>query len=378
MKRHLTFLFAGLAGCLWLGTVSTRADLEVSASVSISAHADFYEPLEPHGGWVEVESYGRCWRPGRVAVSWQPYSDGHWEWTDCGWYWVSDEPWAWACYHYGYWVHHPHHSWIWIPGVEWAPAWVSWRAGGGYIGWAPLAPPHVRVGPTFMFVETRRFRERIRPTTVVVNNTTIINQTTVISNVRREERNVGGRQQRVVVNEGPGLEPVRKATGEQVRVVPIQEAANRTKVPAVVEQRSREKKAKGQAPGAEKPAMNPERKAPAPGVPATPDSPKPAAPEKPGKPALPDQPKQPKRPEPPAQPDRPVPAPPETPDKPNKPEKPDRVERDEPKRPAEDGIDPPRRETPPPPVQKPPPQNPGKKQKDGDPNDGKGHGKDKL
>ena len=28
----------------------------------------------------------------------------------------------------------------WIPGHEWAPAWVSWRHGGGFFGWAPLLP----------------------------------------------------------------------------------------------------------------------------------------------------------------------------------------------------------------------------------------------
>ena len=28
----------------------------------------------------------------------------------------------------------------WVPGYEWGPAWVSWRFGGGYVGWAPLPP----------------------------------------------------------------------------------------------------------------------------------------------------------------------------------------------------------------------------------------------
>ncbi|OYW70743.1 MAG: hypothetical protein B7Z37_29805 [Verrucomicrobia bacterium 12-59-8] len=31
-------------------------------------------------------------------------------------------------------------SWVWVPGYEWAPAWVSWRQTQGQIGWAPLPP----------------------------------------------------------------------------------------------------------------------------------------------------------------------------------------------------------------------------------------------
>src|SRR5438477_9287253 len=34
---------------------------------------DFYEPLQPHGEWVVVASYGRCWRPARVEPGWRPY-----------------------------------------------------------------------------------------------------------------------------------------------------------------------------------------------------------------------------------------------------------------------------------------------------------------
>src|SRR5690606_38177529 len=32
------------------------------------------------------------------------------------------------------------HGWVWVPGDEWAPAWVSWRESGDTIGWAPLPP----------------------------------------------------------------------------------------------------------------------------------------------------------------------------------------------------------------------------------------------
>ena len=33
-----------------------------------------------------------------------------------------------------------------MPGTLWGPAWVSWRAGGGYVGWAPLAPRRMSIG----------------------------------------------------------------------------------------------------------------------------------------------------------------------------------------------------------------------------------------
>jgi len=222
-------LMAGLC----LGAFPTRADLEVSADVRIHAVAEFEAPLTPHGSWITVGTYGRCWRPASVAVEWRPYCDGYWEWTDCGWYWVSDEPWGWACYHYGYWTLEPAYGWIWVPGIEWAPAWVSWRFGGGYCGWAPLAPRGVVIAPAaFVFVEERRFRERQRPTTVIVNNTTIINKTTVINNIKREERQIAGvGRQRVVVNEGPGAANIEKATGKKLSPQPIHEVAQKTPIP---------------------------------------------------------------------------------------------------------------------------------------------------
>ncbi|HKS38282.1 MAG TPA: DUF6600 domain-containing protein [Verrucomicrobiae bacterium] len=253
----------GLVGSLSLGVFDASADLEVSASVQISATAEFHAPLATHGSWIEVGSYGRCWRPASVAVGWRPYSHGHWVWTDLGWYWESDEPWSWACYHYGSWVVDSHHGWVWVPGIEWAPAWVSWRIGGGYCGWAPLGPRGVVVsGPSFVFVDVRRFHEPVRPTTVIVNNTTIINKTTQIAQVKQETRNVGGGgPKKVMVNEGPGLATIEKASGKKARQVSIQEAAKQTPVPTEVARKSRESQGKDKAPGEqEKPNPGQERK----------------------------------------------------------------------------------------------------------------------
>jgi hypothetical protein len=64
----------------------------------------FYSKLSSdEGNWVEAGNYGYCFRP-RVSWDWRPYQDGHWVWTDRGWYWDSNERFAWATYHYGRWA----------------------------------------------------------------------------------------------------------------------------------------------------------------------------------------------------------------------------------------------------------------------------------
>src|SRR4029079_11733615 len=94
-----------LAGMLGFGRSDAGAATEFSGGFQISSAVEFEAPLTPHGAWVDIGTYGHCWRPARVAADWAPYCEGHWEWTDYGWYWVSEEPWAWACYHYGSWVY---------------------------------------------------------------------------------------------------------------------------------------------------------------------------------------------------------------------------------------------------------------------------------
>ena len=53
---------------------------------------------------------------------------------------MSDEPFAWAVYHYGRWGYDQDIGWFWVPGTVWAPAWVSWRRSNDVVGWAPLPP----------------------------------------------------------------------------------------------------------------------------------------------------------------------------------------------------------------------------------------------
>jgi hypothetical protein len=103
----------------------------------------FYSSLEPFGEWIEIDYNLYAWQPYNTAYSWRPYSNGRWEWTRHGWYWVSYEPFGWATYHYGRWFYDDYYGWLWIPDTEWGPSWVEWRYNNSYIGWAPL-PPYAR------------------------------------------------------------------------------------------------------------------------------------------------------------------------------------------------------------------------------------------
>ncbi|MBI3852353.1 MAG: hypothetical protein HY298_19020 [Verrucomicrobia bacterium] len=212
-----------------------------SPVVVIHAETDFYAPLSPYGEWVVVGSYGRCWRPARVAVGWRPYCNGHWVRCDAGWYWASDEPWGWATYHYGRWDFTARFGWVWVPQIQWAPAWVYWHEGGGYVGWAPL-PPSARISVSgsvefnaalispraFVFVEQRRFLEPIRPNTVVLNNTTVINKTVNITKIKVVNK--------TVINEGPRTEVVERVSGRKVQAVPVRELRRKEETEVVARQ----------------------------------------------------------------------------------------------------------------------------------------------
>jgi hypothetical protein len=210
----------------------------VAPIVVIRSEDDFYEPLTPYGTWEAVPGYGRCWVPRNVDRNWRPYCNGNWERTDAGWYWQSDEPWAWATYHYGRWDLSPQFGWYWVPQTQWSPAWVSWHEGGGYVGWAPLQPSQrfsggvmvvnvaVIAPQAYVFVEPRHFMQPVRPTTVVINNTTIINKTVNITNVKIVNN--------TVINEGPRTQIIEQATGSTVRSVPVRELRQKQEAAVVV------------------------------------------------------------------------------------------------------------------------------------------------
>ena len=89
------------------------------------------------GSWAYESQYGYVWYP-NVAADWRPYYDGYWSSVPVyGWTWVGGPRWTWPTHHYGRWGHKGH-RWYWIPDRHWGPAWVSWGAAPGYVGWCPL------------------------------------------------------------------------------------------------------------------------------------------------------------------------------------------------------------------------------------------------
>lgn len=143
-RLALAAALAGLSGGA-IVALSLPAALVAGALNPVMAQvsAEFDIALEPYGTWRRHPRYGEVWSPSGVPRDWRPYEYGRWVYTDeWGWYWVSDESeqdWGWVTFHYGRWVH-DRRSWFWVPGDEWAPAWVDWRHGGEYVGWSALPP----------------------------------------------------------------------------------------------------------------------------------------------------------------------------------------------------------------------------------------------
>jgi hypothetical protein len=223
------FFTMALATTAILALACTPVSAQSYSQHSSGAQVDvgiFYDGLSSDGDWVEMPDYGWSWAP-RVERGWRPYTRGQWVNTDDGWYWDSDERFGWAAYHYGRWVNHPYYGWVWIPGTEWAPAWVSWRHGNGYTGWAPLPPratwrTHVGLSiggldidafigaRDYAFVEDRAFvdrgvYQRVLPST---QNLTIINVTNNVTNYTVVNQRV--------VNGGITVANVERAVGRRV------------------------------------------------------------------------------------------------------------------------------------------------------------------
>jgi probable HAF family extracellular repeat protein len=199
----------------------------------------FYTGLSSdEGNWVEAGNYGYCFRP-RVSENWRPYRDGHWIWTDQGWYWDSSERFAWATYHYGRWVNIDGTGWCWVPGNRWAPAWVSWRESAEHIGWAPLPPEadvaadqpisswsdsHYDIGPAaYAFISFAHWREPnyARYVERPERNIQIIRETRNVTNIVT--------QNNVINNFGPRVQTIERRTNHPIPQVQL--ALNRSTDP---------------------------------------------------------------------------------------------------------------------------------------------------
>ena len=231
MKRILLALT--MVGLLLPLAQRAQADTEVSLDF-------FYDNLSPYGDWIEVADYGYCFQPS-VAVSstdWRPYADGYWAYTDVGWTWVSYEDFGWATYHYGRWANLDDYGWVWVPGYDWGPAWVSWRTGGDYVGWAPLPPQPVGVvyeggvitgavditfgiGPLYYnFVDIRYIGEPVLRGRLIDRgrNVTIINNTVNVTNITYNNS--------TVINNGPDLNRVNQFSARPIQRMKLQRETN--------------------------------------------------------------------------------------------------------------------------------------------------------
>lgn len=143
MKRILkmtAFALVIMLGSSLLNKTSAQYNSGPGPGDDVS-YQTFYDELSPYGDWIEYPGYGYVWQP-QVGDDFRPYSSGgQWVWSDdYEWMWVSDYDWGWAPFHYGRWFQDEDYGWLWQPGYEWSSAWVAWRDGGDYYGWAPLRP----------------------------------------------------------------------------------------------------------------------------------------------------------------------------------------------------------------------------------------------
>lgn len=244
MKKTLVLaaIFAGVLAVA-LPAAPARGDVAVSFSF-------FHDSLSPYGRWVSVGSYGQCWAPVGVDAGWQPYTVGHWIYTDYGWTWVSSDPWGDATYRYGTWTFSPPYGWVWVPGFVWAPAWVTWSYTDDYVGWAPIPPtfslsvsgylgaPVVLTRTAYVFVPTDRFvdvdvrrvRVPVRDNSVILARSQKVTRFPVSGGIVRNQGPEPARIERVAKVSIPrtssrevGLQPVRvdavRRSGSRIPVV---------------------------------------------------------------------------------------------------------------------------------------------------------------
>jgi hypothetical protein len=199
----------------------------------VADYDTFYEDLQPYGSWYETPDYGYVYQPTVVVQdsSWRPYTRGRWACTNLGWNWISEEPFGWACFHYGRWALLDGRGWVWVPGDEWAPAWVCWREGSEHVGWAPLPPETLcyrgrgwdssveadfGIGALcFNFVARRHMADPLwRHCLPVARNPDCIRQTNNITNIRfHRDRIIAG---------GPAYERLRGEVGKPWPVYQIE------------------------------------------------------------------------------------------------------------------------------------------------------------
>lgn len=190
----------------------------------------FYDELSPYGNWVHNREYGYVWIP-HVGRNFYPYAtSGRWVMTEYGWTWLSDYKWGWAPFHYGRWDYDLYYGWVWFPDSEWAPAWVTWRQGDGYFGWAPMSPG-MNAGMGFqdrnyendinrwIFVREKDFTKSNIGRYYVNRrqNDDLLRRSAIINNINTNN------QSRVSYYSGPDPSEIQRVTGKRLRSVTVRD-----------------------------------------------------------------------------------------------------------------------------------------------------------
>lgn len=231
--KSLRNIGRGLVAILFAFVVVVNTQQEAKAQNQYVDFDVFYNELSPYGNWYNDQEYGYVWQPNNIN-NFQPYyTNGYWVMTEYGNTWVSNYSWGWAPFHYGRWMMSGI-GWVWIPGNQWGPAWVDWRQGNGYYGWAPMGPQinmNINIGrwntPAnwFVFVQqgniyNRGFHTWHRPN----NYMNIYNNTIIVNNYYNDRNN------RPMYNSGPARHDIRRHTNRDVPVYNITNAQTRSAV----------------------------------------------------------------------------------------------------------------------------------------------------
>lgn len=223
--------FLKLVITLWMSLLFLLHGHGLSAQTATQCTPQvFYDALSPYGNWIYEERYGYVWIP-VVSTDFHPYyTNGYWEMTIYGNTWVSLYPWGWATFHYGRWTYDPFYGWIWIPGYVWAPAWVCWRYGGGFYGWAPLGPQfiiyigfgnYVCPGNWWVFTPDHYVYGPRHSTHYYLNtNEERIRNSTIVVRTGKDE------ETHTLYPVGPSPEEIKQHTGTQVSIREISEVSS--------------------------------------------------------------------------------------------------------------------------------------------------------
>jgi hypothetical protein len=291
MAREISLGRKRALWCALLALVVLGSATPASAAHTRVSFEFFHSSLTPFGSWHASGSYGQVWIPHLRVIGWHPYAYGHWVYTDFGWTWVPAYEWGAIPYHYGTWALDPELGWVWVPGYTWAPAWVVFRTGPSYVGWAPV-PPGFSVGVSFAFndygadhfvfvresdfvaadvhrvaVPAERTRMVFRDTTIVNNNLKIEDDVVVNRgiDVQRVERVARAPVEREPIERVPKVTPGERVTRDELRVDPgeMERGRVRASAPARADQAPREQNPDARQPSEREPeAKQPRERAP--------------------------------------------------------------------------------------------------------------------